>query len=100
MIVIPLPSDTAHYTTRVALDGVSYVLTLEWSQREARWYLSLADGEASPIAVGIKVVAGWPLLRKVTDARRPTGDLYALDTAGLGAPPAYEWGDRWVLVYA
>lgn len=97
--MIPLPTERSHYTTRVALDGASYVLDLAWSQREARWHLGLADAAGDPIVVGVKVVADWPLLRKVADDRRPALELYALDLEGRGAPPAYDWGDRWVLVY-
>lgn len=100
MLTFSLPEDKASFEFRAVLGESEYTIALEWNQREARWYLSLSDTSGDLIVSRVKVVADWPLLRRVNDGRRPVGDLYALDTLGLGEPPAYTgWGERWWLVY-
>lgn len=97
--LIPTSTDPA-YTQRTKLDGVEYVLTFEWNERDARWYFSIADEDGEPIASGVKVVADWPLLRRVVDPRCPPGEIGAVDATGAGEPPGrYDLGERVKIYY-
>lgn len=98
------PDGRSSWSQITDLDGVSFVLTFSWSQREGRWLLDLADAEGAAIRSGLALVAGQPLLRGLVDTRRPAGELVVVDTTGatdldpgfndLGAP-----GARFVLQY-
>lgn len=88
------------YTQRTILDGVEYILAFRWNGRAAKWFFSLYDQSGDPIVEGVKVVADFPLLRPVSDTRKPPGDLIALDTTGEGRDPGLgELGDRVILTY-
>jgi hypothetical protein len=63
------------YTQVVQMEGTSYLLTWNYSQREDCYYLSIATPDAISLADGIKVVANWPLLHKWADNRLPPGEL-------------------------
>jgi hypothetical protein len=92
---IVVPSGKAFTSWRVTLDGAEFVITLSWSQREAKWYLGLLDQDENPILRGVKVVADYPLLTLAHwDARCPTGELVAYDTSGQGLDPHFaDMGD-------
>lgn len=93
-------STLSSYTQRTILDGREYLLTLQWNQRAAAWFLSIADQEGDPIADGLRLVANWPVNRNLTDARGPFGLIIPLDTSGAGLDPGlHELGDRVLLVY-
>ena len=90
MLAIRLPLDTSFPSVRVTLDGAEYVLSLAFSQREGKWYLSLADANEDAIISGVKVVANYPLTVLARhDARCPPGELMAVDTSGQGLDPFY-----------
>lgn len=98
--VINTSQELSSYDQRVVLDGREYVLAFQWNQREAKWYLSISDQDGSPIVHGIKVVANFPLLRRLRDRRAPPGELYAQDRSGAGADPGLrDFGTRVILVY-
>lgn len=98
---IPVSVDTPLYTQRTTLDGREYILAFDWNGRENRWYLSILDVSGEPLANGIKLVANWPLLRRFTDPRLPTGVLMAIDySPSSGEPPAFgDLGRRVKLSY-
>jgi hypothetical protein len=87
----------------VNLDGVEFILSLAYNQREERWYLSIADDEDVPIISGLKLQANWRLLyRHRYNTKLPAGELMATDTTGDGSPPTLlELGEgkRCVLTY-
>ena len=90
------------YTQRVRLDGSDYVLKLDWSLREQRFYLSIFDLDNVPIKVGFKVVPNWPILRRHKTARLPPGELFAFDLSDLESPPPptlEDFGTRVQLYY-
>jgi hypothetical protein len=92
--------DLPFYTQRTVLDGITYILSFEWNEREERWYLSLADSAGVTIVSGIKVVANYPLNYLLTDPRAPGGILYALDISGTGQDPGLnDLGRRVTLMY-
>lgn len=102
VVVIPTLSDgTAHYDVRVELGEDEFVLTFRWNEREDSWAFDLATAEGEPLLSGIKVVLGWPLLRQLSDRRRPTGDFLAVDTEGTGVEAGLlDLGQRVLLTYS
>ena len=73
-------TELSDYQQITSLDGSDFILRFLFNQREAKWYLDIADKDGVAIVNGIKIVVGISLLRKVTDARRPPGLLTAMDT--------------------
>lgn len=98
---IPLIANLPSYSFETILDGITFELTVRWNDRDGAWYLHLLDVTGAPVAMGLKLVANWPLLRLVPqDGRRPPGELYLFDTQGTGpAPTRTELGDRYRLNY-
>lgn len=97
--VIPVFNEPA-YTQRVEMDGTEYVLDLFFNEREWAWYLSIADVDGVAILSSLKLVVGFPLLRKNAGTRRPPGELYALDMTGADRPASLtDFGKRVRLVY-
>lgn len=86
---------------RVVLDGREYVLALRWSQREARFYLDLADATGAPLISAMKLLPGWPLLYRHRGIDGvPPGELMVLDPRPTPAPPGLdELGDVMQLAY-
>jgi hypothetical protein len=86
-LIIPTREDP-YYQQRTRIEGRDYVLNFAFNEREARWYLTIADEAGSPIATGIKLVANRRLLRPYRyDDRCPPGELVVSDISGDGSPP-------------
>lgn len=99
---IPLrgSSTTPTVRQRVNLDGIDYLFELQWNGREGRWYMHFFDADASPIALGIKLVANARLLRRTTDSRRPPGEFRMIDVSGQGIDPELDdLNTRCILLY-
>jgi len=89
-----------HFTQQSELDGVTYSFEFRWSQRAACWHLDLRTPDDLPIALSVRLVTGFPLLRRVTHPQRPAGELWMLDLSGPGEEPTLEGlGTRFVLFY-
>lgn len=100
VLVISTSTELSSYTQRTILDGVEYLLSFQWNQREAKWYLSIADSEGAPLGSGLKLVADFPLNRRLVDPGAPPGVLYAMDRTGEGVDPGLrDLGDRVFLIY-
>ncbi len=100
MQVIPCRANLTHYTIQVTLDGATYTLEFRYSGREDCYYLSVMTEDDSPLMMGCKVVANYPLANRITDPRKWPGALFALDTSGAHKDPAYQdLGDRVQLIY-
>lgn len=86
-LVIPTTADPFQQQT-VQLDGIKYVMSLSYNQREERWYLSLADDEGAPIVSGLKLQANWGLFwRHRYNVKVPPGELMAMATTTDKSPP-------------
>ena len=83
---IPIPLDTPLYEIRVELDGTSYTLRFDYSGKEDRWYLSIRLLDGAPVRRGLKVVAGWNVLRLCHTANRSPGVLFFSDPRSPIAP--------------
>jgi hypothetical protein len=88
--VIAIPEVTPHFTQRVSLDGTTYLLELQWVQRESFWYFRLATEQDVTVTGFRKLVVDWDLLHGVIGTLRPPGRLFFLDTSGVGAEAAFD----------
>src|SRR5208337_3025019 len=75
------------YTQTTTIEGVAYLLSFAYAQREACWYLSVADANGVDIVNGIKLIVGNRLLLKCKDPRRPPGELLVLSGTQDTTPP-------------
>jgi len=97
---LPISQDSAAFSFETELDGTSFGFAFRWNDRDASWYMTVSDGEGSPIVSGIKVVVNLPLLNFFSDPRLPGGVLMAIDTAGADQDAGYaDLGRRVVLSY-
>ena len=100
IVVIPTSTRESWYQETVTLDGVDFVLTCAWCERERRWYLDIATADGTVLRSGIKIVADRPLTQRMTDDLRPLGELWCLDWTGLdGDPDLRDLGARCALLY-
>jgi hypothetical protein len=91
---------TPFFSERVTLGTRDYVLRFLWNQREAKWYLSIADQSGVAIVSGLKVVADFPINRLVVDDRAPAGTIMAMDLSGEGRDPGLvDLGRRVLLIF-
>ena len=90
------------YSQVTDLDGINYILSFAYNQRETCWYLSIADIQANDLMTGIKIVSNWKLLRRGSDTGLPPGELVARSYTQDDSPPGLDDfgpGKRVELVY-
>jgi hypothetical protein len=77
-----LYNGTANYRTTIALDGVNFILHFLWNGRDEHWYLSVHDGDDTPITgyVSRKLVGNWFVGNRSTDPNRPDGLLFIVSS--------------------
>lgn len=99
-VKIPLRQDLPHFSAQFELDGATYTFEFQWNFRSGAWFMSISDGDGAPIVNGVQVVVGWPLAKRIKDARMPLGTLQAQDTAGGDEDPGLtDLGARVQLYY-
>ncbi len=88
ILVIPTSTDPElpDYTQRTILDGREYQLRFLWNQRNCAWTLTIMDQDGVVLAAGVRIVVGWPLIRRFADSRLPPGELIAVDSVDPGPP--------------
>lgn len=87
---IPTVIGEPYYTMRTRLDGRDFNLRFAWNQTAERWHMDIYSGADEPLALGIKIVCGIPLLRFYQyDARLPPGILMAMDLSNDNSPPGF-----------
>lgn len=97
---VPTSQTLPRYSQKTALEGRTYNMDFHWNTRDNAWYLSLAEEDGTPVVSGVKLVANWPLTRRVTLETNVPGMLIAFDTTGLGEDPSFEeLGTRVQLLY-
>lgn len=82
IIKIPTDSSLLYYDEIVQIEGIEYFFEFIWSDRESAWYLNIYDQGANPIAMSIRLVVTWDLLRRFVDPRLPTGVFLCVDLTG------------------
>jgi hypothetical protein len=83
-LVIPMRTDLHHYSQQTELEGRTYTFEFEWIKRDKFWTLHIGDENGDPLALGIKLVTDWPLLRRDIDVL--PGQLIAVDSGVAGEP--------------
>lgn len=97
---LPLVPSIPNYRVGTTIENVQYVLDVRWNARDGAWFMDVSDSTAVPIALGIKLVLGIALGRRITDARFPTGLLYAADLSNQGLDATLDdLGTRVVIQY-
>lgn len=98
---IPLAgsADAPTVRQRVNLDGLDFIIELQWNGRMGRWFLHLFDAAASPIALGLMLAANSRIGHRSTDSRMPPGLLFLEDPADTGRDPGIENLGDYSLVY-
>lgn len=96
-----IPTDSYPHTTRqVRLGDTAFQLRTYWNTRCTCWYADLLTVDGEPVSMSIKLVTGFPLLRRVAHPLRPVGELVFVDAQGkFGRPTLEEMGTRYKLVY-
>ena len=86
--VIPTPDGTTPYITQTTtLDGVPYLLSFYYSQREDRWYLLLSTVDGTPIYGAVKLVCNWPLFAQCASQSKPPGAWIMVSSTQDLSPP-------------
>ncbi len=99
---IPLDSSVAVFRQSVSLDGTTYILACDWSDRSNSWYADLflqTETDPDPIRTGMRLALGYPLLVGNVHDSRPPGELMVLDLGGGGDPGREDLGERVKLYY-
>ena len=101
ILIISVDSTNLYYDELVTLENREYLFEFFWSTRESCWYLSLYDQDNNPIALWIRVVVTWPLLRRFAGSDIPPGLLMAVDQSGMNedAQVPTDLGSRVILTY-
>lgn len=99
--ILDVQGDPLLFDQTNQMDGIQYLLTFTWSDRESCWYMDVGDQNGNEICSGVRLVVNFPLLRRFVSSTRPPGEIVAVDIGGTGQDiqvPA-ELGDRVLLVY-
>ncbi len=72
-----------------------------WSDRESCWYLDILDQDNNELAMGVRLVVNFPVLRRFTDPRLPAGVLVAADMSctNTDIEASTDLGSRVLLTY-
>jgi hypothetical protein len=96
----PVPAPFSIQTT--VLDGIPFLLSFAYSQRESCWYMGIATVDGDPIYGNVKLVCGWNLFGACVDARAPAGVLTVITNNQDDSPPGLNDllpGGRCALMY-
>lgn len=100
MQLLPLLQDNSSFEYVVSLDGTSFRFTLEWFDRSAGWYLTLATLDGEVILRQVRLAHDWWLWIRNRDPRLPAGQVFVLDRLNTGREPTFaSLGRSTVLVY-
>lgn len=80
-LTIPLPTGIPHFALSVELDRETFKLSFRWNARAAAWFMAIDTPEGSPIQGSKRLAVDFPLNVRSRDARRPAGNLVAVDTS-------------------
>ena len=103
ILEIPVNANDPIFRVAVPLDGGTYVLDFDWSDRSGAWFLDVylqSDTDPVKILTGQKLTVNYPWLRGCVVDGRPVGELLLLDLAGTAECGRYDLGTRCRLLYA
>lgn len=88
------------YDYTIALDDVTFRVTLTWKTRQEGWYLSLYDVDENELLLGKRLSVDTPLLERYEIDGLPPGELMLVDMEGVGTEATLEsLGRRHLLWY-
>lgn len=87
VLIVPRDGALANYEFLIELQGVVFRLIFKFNQREDVWYFDLLDELQNPLRSGIKIVVNYPLLARLRNLSRPSGDFLADDARSNLRPP-------------
>jgi hypothetical protein len=94
MLTVPFESGSGAYDFRTTIDGVEYFCDVRWNssdnERRGAWYFDLYEQDLTPIAVGIKIVLGTYLGKRVQHRLFRTGVMIALDMTKQGKEATFD----------
>jgi len=88
--IVPIEASNTNQEFSVQLDGVEFVLRIQWQDRDESWYIDLLTAALVPLWMGARIAVGVPLLYQFVSASRPAGELMAIDTAGNDEDPGID----------
>ncbi len=89
MLLIPTDTESALYEFRTTIENDEYLITIDYSQREDRYYMSLALGDGSVLVRYWKLVPGIPLGPRVADRRMPGGAFVVFTNSQDKSAPGF-----------
>lgn len=88
------------YTESMQLDGVTFILDIQWNQVMGAWYVGISDAESNQLVCGRRIVVGTAPFGKFADPRLPAGLIMPIDTSNQDLDPGLnDLGDRVQLIY-
>jgi len=78
-LLIPLTSEEASYDQTVQLEGVNYVLRLNWNSTYSYWAMSIYNEQGEPLLLGVRLIIGVELLVRYRLSNLPPGSLLVVD---------------------
>jgi hypothetical protein len=102
MLRIDVDTPSLFYDQITQLEGVEYLFQFMWHPRESAWYIHLFDQDQNLLCGLIRLVVGFPLLRRFQhDPRTPPGCLMCIDYSQTNAEIAVptDLGSRVDLMY-
>jgi hypothetical protein len=87
------------YSFRELLDAAWYNFRMAYYERDKMWRLDVLEDTGAAIVRGIAMVEGRDYLAPFQAYDVPPGQLFAVDTSGLGrTPDRYAW-QQWARLY-
>lgn len=98
MVIIPLQPALPNYRMTTTVLETAYIFDVRWNSRDAAWYLDLREENGTAIALGIKLVLGTWLARRVEHTLMTQGAFIMQAPDGVDAT-FYDIGVRVQLTY-
>jgi hypothetical protein len=100
ILEIPTNSDNPSWSEIIALEGIGYLLSFTWNNRDNSWVLDIQLPDETPIIMGIKMITNYELLGTYAEQNMPEGSMVLYDTSGAREDCTRdELGNRWKLYY-
>lgn len=98
--VVPLPTpDQPLIEQTVSLDGSSFTLTFDWSERNDTWAFKIVDADGVTLTTGGALCYGVDLLRHIASENRPGGALFVLTAPEAFTPTLENIADAFLLYF-
>jgi hypothetical protein len=84
IVEIPLTDEFPHYSFRIDLESVAYVIDVRLNVRANRWTMDIYDVYRNPLRLGQRLLTGYPLFRGAAGCVSgfPPGKFFLLDVTG------------------